>query len=121
MKSLSVKRISLIVLCVLIVFCSMILFGCNGSSINEYNDIKNVIYELQKENADDYIYIKGTYYSQLNGSKQEANSISIDLTNIILTDNCIFETANSYNPKYWYYFDIEEILNSERETILSKN
>lgn len=124
MRNLVVKRISLSILCVLIIFCSIILFGCNSSSIDEYRDIKNVIYELQKENTDDLysysIYIVGTYHSQSNGAER-TDSFPISLQNIILTDNCIFETANSYNPKFWYYFDIEEIQNNERETIWSKS
>ena len=124
MKSLGVKRISLSILCVLIIFCSVILFGCNSSSVDEYSDIKNVIYELQKENADDlysyYIYIVGTYHSQYNGLEQSSTS-SIRLQDIIITNNCIFERPESSNAKYWLYFDIEEIQNNEREIIWSKN
>mgnify|MGYP001852069239 CR=1 FL=1 len=124
MKNLIVKRICWFILCVLIVFCSVILFGCKSSSVDEYNDIKNIIYELQKENANDLysysIYIVGTYHSQSNGA-EHTDSFPIRLQNIVLTDNCIFETANSYNPKLWYYFDIEEIQNNEREIIWSKS
>lgn len=124
MKSLGVKRISLSILCVLIIFCSVILFGCNSSSVDEYSDIKNVIYELQKENADDLysysIYIVGTYHSQYNGLEHSSTS-SIRLQDIIITNNCIFERPESSNAKYWLYFDIEEIQNNEREIIWSKN
>lgn len=106
------KKILCSLLCGITLFGSILLAGCGDTPKSEYEDLKSIVYDIQKNSADlyrDEIKIIGKAHSQYNGAITSYNSYSVKLQDIILTDNCLLERPESNMGKYWFYFDIEEI------------
>lgn len=122
------KKLKPIALGLLLILSFSFLFtGCGGNNNkNEYKDLKNIIINLQQEDKDNIynyktvIIITGTFHSQNDGTEKHGEA-GVYLRDVILTDNCILERPREYDTHYWFYFDIEEIKDNDRNVIWTKS
>ena len=114
------KKFCLFLIC--LVLMPIIFAGC-AENANPYQSLINCIIEEQNNSDDlynDYIKITGTCYASSNGYKSRREDYSINLQDIIITENSILERYNDFS--YYYLFTgIENIKDSSGNILWSKN
>lgn len=123
---LFMKKLGVSLLCCILVISGCFLFiGCESNELDKYDELKEILFELQANSDDlyeDRIYIEGVRRSQLNGTKYPyTNPFEIELQNLLIFENCIWENTAGTALFYWFYFEITQIQNSNGETIWSKD
>lgn len=103
------KKLGISLLCCVLVLSGCFLFtGCK-SELDKYNDLKEMLFELQLNSADlhnDYIYLTGKRHS--NSGYTDYTDYRISLEELIITENVIVE-CKYQNNYYWFYFNIKSI------------
>lgn len=130
MKSLSIKKVSLIVLCGLMLLCSVLLFGCNQSNENPYEEqgftaVRSVEYSYESGSSEYLRTINATYlfsFNRQNITEDEYNSSMLetcypDFYGNIPSDNTItiFEIGKSYKFSDGINFHIYTITGLTKE------
>ena len=112
------KKFCLLLICLVVM---PIIFFFFSENANPYQSLINCIIEEQNNSDDlynDYIKIYGLCRWISNGSEHGPYERNIKLRDLILTNNCIIETAPS---EYYYLFsEIEYIKDSNGNLIWGK-
>lgn len=119
------KKLGISLLCCVLVLSGCFLFAGCGSELDKYDELKEILFELQANSDDLYekVYIYGTYHRQSNGEKIESESYGYEilLQDVIILENCIWERSQHHSYElYWFYFDIISIKNSNDNIIWSR-
>lgn len=124
MRNLVVKRISLSILCVLVIFCAVILFGCNQSNKNLYEEQGyTAVYKIEYANNDSLTSLTSFYEFSIETeeiTEDEYNSLDYDFyDNSHYTMNTKNYSLDETGKIYKYYGNLDDNLGYYIITITS--